>query len=632
MADTTVKLTIPYYPDPTAGRPLTSASIYVGNVDTDPEIAGNQKTLSVLEEDGSETVIAQPATTNAGGQVVYNGSPVTLLCSGAYSLKVLNSAGTQQYYIPNCPADVRPDTLAPDDLTVVANNVILGNDNGAGSACQELTASEAKAILSIVPADTTITANNVLLGNDNGASQAAQELTASEAKTLLAIVAADVSDFDTEVANNTTVAANTTHKTSNGSDHTYIDQSVVSGASPTFNAANITGSPTFTTLGATTGNITTVNSTTVNSTTFDTNVAAAGVTLAGTTLAADGTDATIDVTITPKGNAGVVLPNAAGAPAVTTNKLYQTGGVLYFDGISLEGGGGTISDVAYTRAGWNGDTTNGASKNALSDAFFNMVRWQDADTGGTDCTFVGDTANTTNSGDYNTFGGKYSGLVNTTGSQNCFYGYGTGFDNTTASSCCFYGFQSGNNNTDGSRNNAFGDNTLRTLGTTGEDNCAFGFNSLYALNHANADKNCAFGNYSLDALTSGYEWTAVGYNAATAATTGFGGISIGSESAASVTTADDTISIGRGISAANTDNSLAIGRDSDGNAFITGTMTGSTGSFFVRGVPQFTNIMSAGLTPTINNSLVIEFTNATTVTFKGKDGGGTTRTATLTLT
>ncbi|MCP3684640.1 MAG: hypothetical protein GY861_18390 [bacterium] len=79
---------------------------------------------------------------------------------------------------------------------------------------------------------------------------------------------------------------------------------------------------------------------TVTAPIFDTGVAAAGVTLTATTLAADGTDAAIDITITPKGNAGIVLPDAAGAPGTTTNKLYQTGGVLYFDGVSLEGAGG----------------------------------------------------------------------------------------------------------------------------------------------------------------------------------------------------------------------------------------------------------------------------------------------------
>jgi len=51
---------------------------------------------------------------------------------------------------------------------------------------------------------------------------------------------------------------------------------------------------------------------TVNATTFDTDVAAAGVTLSGTTLAADGTDAAININITPKG-AGVAQTTASDA-------------------------------------------------------------------------------------------------------------------------------------------------------------------------------------------------------------------------------------------------------------------------------------------------------------------------------
>ena len=47
--------------------------------------------------------------------------------------------------------------------------------------------------------------------------------------------------------------------------------------------------------------------TTLLATTVDTNVAAAGVTLAGTTLSADGTDADISITITPKGTGSVVV-------------------------------------------------------------------------------------------------------------------------------------------------------------------------------------------------------------------------------------------------------------------------------------------------------------------------------------
>jgi hypothetical protein len=52
--------------------------------------------------------------------------------------------------------------------------------------------------------------------------------------------------------------------------------------------------------------ITGITTGTINATTFDTNVAAAGVTLAGTTLAADGTDANISLTMTPKGTGELV--------------------------------------------------------------------------------------------------------------------------------------------------------------------------------------------------------------------------------------------------------------------------------------------------------------------------------------
>lgn len=53
-------------------------------------------------------------------------------------------------------------------------------------------------------------------------------------------VAATISDFDTEVSNNTDVAANTTHRSSDGSDHSYIDQDVTNGAAPVLSGANFT--------------------------------------------------------------------------------------------------------------------------------------------------------------------------------------------------------------------------------------------------------------------------------------------------------------------------------------------------------------------------------------------------------
>jgi hypothetical protein len=45
---------------------------------------------------------------------------------------------------------------------------------------------------------------------------------------------------EARVSANVDVAANTTHRTSDGSDHTFIDQDVTSGSSPTFNGSNFT--------------------------------------------------------------------------------------------------------------------------------------------------------------------------------------------------------------------------------------------------------------------------------------------------------------------------------------------------------------------------------------------------------
>lgn len=54
--------------------------------------------------------------------------------------------------------------------------------------------------------------------------------------------ASTISDFDTEVSNNTDVAANTTHRTSDGSNHTFIDQSVTTTATPVFDGVDLNNS------------------------------------------------------------------------------------------------------------------------------------------------------------------------------------------------------------------------------------------------------------------------------------------------------------------------------------------------------------------------------------------------------
>lgn len=94
-----VTLGYEYFPDPTKGRPVFNGSIYVGEPDTDPTIPSNQKSISVIEEDGTVVPVSQPVNTGAGGVPLYNGSPVQLQVDGEYSLAVLNGSGSQVYYL-----------------------------------------------------------------------------------------------------------------------------------------------------------------------------------------------------------------------------------------------------------------------------------------------------------------------------------------------------------------------------------------------------------------------------------------------------------------------------------------------------------------------------------------------------
>jgi len=77
---------------------------------------------------------------------------------------------------------------------VAANNVLIGNDNGAGVDAQELTATEARTLLNVADGATA---------NDSDANLK------DRANHTGTQTAATISDFDTEVANNSAVAANT---------------------------------------------------------------------------------------------------------------------------------------------------------------------------------------------------------------------------------------------------------------------------------------------------------------------------------------------------------------------------------------------------------------------------------------
>ena len=169
------------------------------------------------------------------------------------------------------------------------------------------------------------------------------------------------------------------------------------------------------TLTTTTVDVTTATATTVNATTLDTNVAAAAVTLTGTTLAADGTDANIDINITPKGTGDVVMSSVdidggtiddvviggITPAAVTATDLTASGsisdGTLTITGGDITAAGsitsGDFQDGTITMTGGNITGATSVTATTLTDGTASL-------TGG-DLTGVGTIKTTDNNGTLN---------------------------------------------------------------------------------------------------------------------------------------------------------------------------------------------------------------------------------------
>lgn len=80
---------------------VSNGKIYIGNVDTDPTVAGNQIQVYIQGEDDSLTPVAQPLRTNNGGYPVYNGQVVRFVTTTNYSMSVLDSGNVQLFYFAN---------------------------------------------------------------------------------------------------------------------------------------------------------------------------------------------------------------------------------------------------------------------------------------------------------------------------------------------------------------------------------------------------------------------------------------------------------------------------------------------------------------------------------------------------
>jgi hypothetical protein len=98
MAYEYLRLPSQYFAQFEQGKALSLAQIFVGEVDTDPQIVENQKQVRLVLEDGSTVDVSQPVRTGSGGVVTYEGSPAVIMIDGDYSIKILDSAGVQKYY------------------------------------------------------------------------------------------------------------------------------------------------------------------------------------------------------------------------------------------------------------------------------------------------------------------------------------------------------------------------------------------------------------------------------------------------------------------------------------------------------------------------------------------------------
>lgn len=98
-----IKITLgpTYFPQNEASRSLSGAYIYIGEPDTDPEIEANRVDVYFLQEDGTYVSVEQPVRTGMGGLPINDGSTGTITTDGDYSIKVLSSAGVEQYYSPD---------------------------------------------------------------------------------------------------------------------------------------------------------------------------------------------------------------------------------------------------------------------------------------------------------------------------------------------------------------------------------------------------------------------------------------------------------------------------------------------------------------------------------------------------
>ena len=132
MSNNIVRMPAEFFGDPNQNRPIFFGSIFIGLPDTDPEVEINRIDVILRQEDGTEVPIgpeAQPLLTGGGGYVLYQGSPVSVLVTGNYSIKVLNKSGGQEFFFDNvldgAPVTLQQAVLKFDTLADAVESSII---------------------------------------------------------------------------------------------------------------------------------------------------------------------------------------------------------------------------------------------------------------------------------------------------------------------------------------------------------------------------------------------------------------------------------------------------------------------------------------------------------------------------
>ena len=250
-------------------------------------------------------------------------------------------------------------------------------------------------------------------------------------------------------------------------------------------------------------------------------------TVEGEVIFSDGTNSLIR--ITDEGTFGAIEINS-GTPSSTTNKLYNVGGILKFNGLDIgsESGATSIDQLSDAKTGPR-SVFLGSGSGALDNLQHNNN------------TAVGYVALQYNTAINNTAVGAYSLQNNSTGNENSAFGSKSLQKNTTGSGNTSFGYWALTNNTTSSGNTAVGSRALNK-NTDGWNNTAIG---KYVLtNNTTGIWNTGLGTYALNENSTGNKNTAAGYYSLYDNTTGSSNVAIGAYSLRMNTDRSNLVAIG----------------------------------------------------------------------------------------